>query len=97
MRTRIQTHKEDVPEDSVRGGVPNQTDRAWRPCPDASDFRLGNVKQTQKQEPGDARAGLGDRGSKQILGLYFTRCHGYQNRVDTCRKRKTENWEDSES
>lgn len=49
--TRTQIHKEDVPEDCLRGGVPNQTDRAQRPCPDAFDFRLGNVKQTQKQEP----------------------------------------------
>ena len=49
--TRTQIHKEDVPEDCLRGGVPNQTDRAPRPCPDAFDFRLGNVKQTQKQEP----------------------------------------------
>lgn len=40
-----------MPEDCLRGSVPNQTDRVLCPCPDASDFRLGNIKQTQKQEP----------------------------------------------
>lgn len=79
-------HKEDVPENFLRGGVPNRT-----MCSALAQMHLTSGLGTlnkHKNKTGNTRAGLDDRGREQILGLCFTYCHGYQNRVDTDRKRK---------
>lgn len=65
------------------------------PCPDASDFRLGNIKLIQKQDPAMHVLSWTTRGHEQ-WGLYFTYRHGDQTRVDTGRKRKKENPEDKQ-